>query len=281
MTLVAKLISEVLFSYPERKINETSCPPLIHHSTFVRFPVSPNDPILVCQSICHKFTARETLVWDAITAEQERIYEQRRSHDKWLHLSSAQAITIYLLMLTSEHENVLLYYPNLSITLLFTLGTIFSHLHQIHPGYVAAAERSGGRPTWEDWIFAESKLRTAMVYFILSHHFNVDFGLPCEREGDTPFDDVDVPSAKTLWEARDELSWREEFHRIIRTGEGRLKYRDLVKLNNRDSGCESPDTSREDESLLAPRIQKWHKEMDELGMLVALCSTTARSKHQR
>jgi hypothetical protein len=235
--------------------------------------VSPDDPILVCQSICHKFTARDSSIWDAITAEQDRIYEQRASHDKWLHLSSAQAITIYLLMLTSERENVLIYYPNLPITLLFTLGTIFSHLHQIHPGYVAAEERSGGRPTWEDWMFAESKLRTAAAYFILSHQFNVDFGLPCDQGGDNPFEDVDLPSAKTLWEARDELSWSEEFHLTARSGEATLKYRDLVKLSKRDCSNETPITLREDESKLEARVEGWHKDMDELGMLVALCST--------
>lgn len=177
-------------------------------------------------------------------------------------------------MLAAEGESVLTHHPSLPITLLFTLGTHFEQLNQIHPGFVAAKEQSGSRPTWEDWIFAESKLRTATVYFILALHFDVDFDLPCDREGDYRFEDAELPAAKTLWEAKDELSWREEFDLTVpnRTSKARLKYHDLVRPNKSDCGHEDPDTQKV-ESGVGYRIEKWHKKMDEFGMLVALCST--------
>jgi len=109
-------------------------------------------------------------------------------------------------------------------------------------------------------------LRTATVYFILALLFNLDFGLPCEREG---FEDVELPAAKTLWEAKNELSWHEEFDPTVPP---RLKYRDLVGQSKRECGSECPDIQK-DEPGRVDRIQKWHKEMDEFGMLVALCST--------
>jgi hypothetical protein len=146
--LVTKLVSHVLCSFPERKMNETSCPPFIHHFTFLRsLNVLPSDdPIGVCQNITHKFATRKReassdfSLWDAIAAEQERIYEQRASFNKWLHLSAAQPVTIYLLMLAAEGESVLAHHPTLPITLLFTLGTHFVQLNQMHPGFVAAIE---------------------------------------------------------------------------------------------------------------------------------------------
>lgn len=268
-------------------MNEDSCPPFIHHSTFRRSFKTPSfeDPIIICQDITRKFAARKARgdfsVWNSIASEQERIYDQRSSFDKWLHLSSAQAITIYLLMLAAEGESVLAHHPNVPIALLFTLGSNFGQLNQIHSGSMAAKEQRSDRPTWEDWIFAESKLRTATVYFILALHFNVDFGIPCDREGDYAFEDVDLPAAKILWEAKNELSWRKEFDLIeqardniipVRTSEARLKYGDLLRLNKQHSGYEYSDIQK-DESRLADRIDKWQKEMDEFGMLVALCST--------
>jgi hypothetical protein len=269
--LIKKLISQVICSFPER-MNRASSPPFIHESTFLRSmnTMPTDDPIVICQDISRKFTAREAHgdipIWDAIASEQERIYDRHASLSKWILLSSAQTITIYLLMLIAKHENVLTHHPSLPITLLFTLGALFEQLHQIHPGYVAAKEQSGSKPSWEDWIFAESKLRTATVYFILALHFNLDFGLPCEREG---FEDVELPAAKTLWEAKNELSWHEEFDLTVPP---RLKYRDLVRQTKRECGYECPNIQK-DEPGRVDRLEKWHKEMDEFGMLVALCST--------
>ncbi|TAQ87844.1 hypothetical protein B7494_g3810 [Chlorociboria aeruginascens] len=246
---------------------------------------SLGNPIIVCQNITRKFAARKACgdfsVWDAIASEQERIYDQRCSFDKWLHLSSAQAMMIYLLMLAAEGESVLTHHPNLAITLLITLGSNFVQLNRIHPGFVAEKEQSGDRPSWEDWIFAESKLRTATVYFILALHFDLDFGLPCNRQDDYAYEDVELPAAKVLWEAKNELSWREEFDRVeqardnfisVCTSEARLKYGDLVRLNKQHCGYESSDMEK-DESKLADRIEIWQKGMDEFGMIVALCST--------
>lgn len=268
-------------------MNKDSCPPFIHHSAFQRSAklIIPEDPIIVCQDITRGFAERKShsdlCVWNAIASEQERIYDQRGSFSRWLHLSSAQAITIYLLMLVAEGPSVLSHHPNLLITLLFTLGSLFEQLNQINPGFMAGKEESQDRPTWEDWIFAESKLRTATVYFILALHFDLDFGLPCDRESDYEFEEVDLPAGKNLWEAKTELSWRKEFDLMeqarnnlvpVRMSEERLKYADLVKLNKQHCSHELPDIQN-DKTRLAERIAKWQKEMDEFGMLVALCST--------
>ncbi|KAE9379500.1 hypothetical protein N431DRAFT_158922 [Stipitochalara longipes BDJ] len=283
--LISKLISQLICSFPEREMNENSCPPFIHHSTFGRSTkvMSSDDPIIICRDIISaaRKTRGDVSIWSAIASEQERIYDQRGSFDKWLHLSSAQAMTMYILMLAAEGESVLSHHPNLPITLLFTLGSNFEQLNQIHPGFLAAKEQSRDRPTWEDWIFAESKLRTAAVYFILELHFDVEFGLPCDRESDYKLEDVDLPAAKILWDAKNEPSWREEFELREKArdtfipecrNEVRLKYGDLVRHNKQQCGNMYPDIQKDDYKL-GERIDIWQKGMDEFGTLVALCGT--------
>lgn len=285
--LINKLISQVMCSFPERTFDGASYPPFIHQSTFRQSAsaLRVDDPIRIYQAIRREFNAgkpqNDISFWDSVASEQERIYRQRASLDRWLCLSSTQALTIYLLMLAAKGESALAHHPNLAITILFSMGTLFGQLHKILPGYVTAEERIGGKPVWQDWLFAESKLRTATVYFILSLHFNVEFGLPCDRERDTTFEEVELPAAKILWEAQDEATWSEKFDMVVerrdvtiyeRSQEARLKYDDLIRYNKRQCGYDNSATE-ENASRLAERIEKWHKEIDELGMLVALCGT--------
>ena len=79
--------------------------------------MSSENPIIVCQNITRSVrNARgDVSVWDAIASEQERIYDKRGSSDRWFLLSSAQAITIYLLVLATEGESAMTHHPHLLI----------------------------------------------------------------------------------------------------------------------------------------------------------------------
>jgi hypothetical protein len=150
-------------------------------------------------------------MWDDIFTEQARIYDNRAAFDKWLTLSGAQAVTVYLLMLATEGENVLNHYPNLPVALLFTLGILFGEINKIVNGFQASKGAFSNSPAWDEWVFAESKLRTAMVYFMMAQHFELHFGLPCDRDDDYTFEEIDLPASKALWEAKDSASWHQEY----------------------------------------------------------------------
>ncbi|KAL5314259.1 hypothetical protein ACEPPN_018684 [Leptodophora sp. 'Broadleaf-Isolate-01'] len=250
--------------------------------------MSSYKPISICQAITRNFASpkghKDSSFWNSIAAEQEIIYTQRSSFDKWTSLSSAQALTIYLLMLPSSGETVLSRYPNIPITLLYTLGSIFGDLNKIQPEFSATGKDEDGRtdqPTWEDWIFAKSKLRTAATYFIIALCFDVQFGIPCDRPDDYKFEDVDLPASKLLWEATDEAAWQKEMDLTeeiggeeIITGDSKekLKYGDLVRYNKQL--CDQEKTGiLEADSRLASRIEMWQRGADEFGILVALCGT--------
>ena len=283
--LVSNLVTQILCSYAERRLDEISLPPFIHHSTIHRSAKSSpmNNAIAICQGVTLNYASHESTAnsvpWNAIVVEQERIYTNRSTFDKSTTMDSAQALTIYLLMAASSGETVLTQYPNIPITLLYTLGSLFVELNIIHPGFSASTEN--GRPPWQDWVFAESKLRTAAMYFIFAMCFDVQFGIPCDRPEDYAFQDVDLPASKMLWEASDGMTWEREMDLVDEkrnkggsdTGgieEVRLKYGDLVKYNRQL--CEGEGQDGLDEGL-GGRIEKWQRGADEFGILVSLCST--------
>ncbi|KAH7304822.1 hypothetical protein BKA65DRAFT_544071 [Rhexocercosporidium sp. MPI-PUGE-AT-0058] len=288
--LVGKLISQMLCSFAESRLDEISFPPFIHGSTF-QYPVrsvSSHEPISICQIIVRNFKSQKLRtkpsVWNSIVAEQERIYTQRSSFDKWTSLSSAQALTIYLLIMASAGEGALSQYPNIPITLLFTLGSIFGDLNKVQCGSYATTKAEDGRsnrPTWDDWVFGESKLRTAATYFIFALCFDVQFGIPCDRPDDYKLEDLDLPASKLLWEARDEVAWQEELDLgeedgdeevSVSAGEERLTYGDLTSYNkhlHRQAEAGIPEAN----PRLARRIEEWQRGADEFGVLVALCGT--------
>lgn len=283
--LISNLVTQLICSYAEKRVDGISCPPFVHHSTVQRSAKgSPlNNPIAICQEIALKYAPNpsqtDPSLWSSIATEQERIYTNRSTFDKWTTMDSAQALTIYLIMTASAGEPVLTQYPNNPITLLYTLGALFGELNIIQPGFSASTEN--GRPSWQDWIFAESKLRTAAMYFMFAMCFDVQFGIPCDRPEDYAFDDVDLPARKALWEASDEVTWEREMDLVgeKRDKDGdndggieevRLKYGDLVGHNKRLCEGEGQDGLYEG---LGRRIEKWQRRADEFGILVSLCGT--------
>lgn len=232
------------------------------------------NPIIVCQNTSRHFMTRKTTsdhsLWGAITLEQERLYDFRCSSEKWVHLLSAQAATVYLLMLAADREAALAQNPNLATTLLFTLGAHFRYLNE-YCSRVSTEDLTTPIRIWDEWVFRESKNRTAIMYFIMALQFDVNFGLPCDREFDQVIDDVPLPSAKALWESKDHQAWCEE-EKLFEPNEPNLIYGDLLAYNRRSLGSVDHHSNTDDE-LLAQRIERWQTSMDELGMIVSLGST--------
>ena len=69
-------------------------------------------------------------VWNAVVSEQERLYDLRTSPNRWVHLMSAQATMVYILLLAGEGESVLVENKDLPTVLLFTMRAHFDWLNQ-------------------------------------------------------------------------------------------------------------------------------------------------------
>ncbi|ETI24584.1 hypothetical protein G647_03953 [Cladophialophora carrionii CBS 160.54] len=179
---------------------------------------------------------------------------------------------IYLLMLAGGGDTTLTHNINLPTTLLFTLRAHYDWMNQNYPASRTAVDKTViDAVAWDDWVFNESKCRTAMLYFMFGLFFDIEFGLPCDRELDYHPVDVNLPAPKPLWEARDDLSWRAEYDIACHPRDPDLKYGDLLQLNQQDVGAE--DENAEEIQRLVRRVEKWHEEMDDFGMLVTFCST--------
>ena len=74
----------------------------------------------------------------------------------------------------------------------------------------------------------ESKLRTAMMYFIFGRYFIGDVGMPWERELNCRLQDMGLVSTKALWNAKDEQLWRAEYDTYSGSMSVKLKYGDLL-----------------------------------------------------
>lgn len=102
-----QMVMQVICSFPERMTREATTPPFIHVTKFSCSRLDPpsDDQIRICQEICRqKATISETALWAAVASEQERLYTLRTSNDRWVHLKSAQAVMIYIIMLAVEGE---------------------------------------------------------------------------------------------------------------------------------------------------------------------------------
>ncbi|KAJ9602144.1 hypothetical protein H2200_013264 [Cladophialophora chaetospira] len=187
---------------------------------------------------------------------------------------SAQAVMTYILMLAAAGESAMSQNKDLPTVLLFTMRVHYDWLNQYDQLPTAAENHIVDvSPIYDDWLFAESKSRTAMLYFVFGLFFNLEFGLPCDRNFDYLHAQVHLPAAKTLWEAIDESAWREEYG-IVDEAEGEiLKYGDLKWFNKQDSSLAEKGLEPNERQSLAQRIRRWQEDMDEFGMLVSLSST--------
>lgn len=111
---------------------------------------------------------------------------------------------------------------------------------------------------WQDWIFRESCLRVAYVYFILSLVLSADFGIRC---GDDPADwnieDLPLPAPKTAWDAEDKQAWATEVYAGLDGGPV-PKFGALL--------------ARGEGSAWSAGCRFWQEGMDEIGLVVTMAS---------
>lgn len=159
--------------------------------------------------------------------------------------------------------------PISSQKLFLSLKTL--HLHR--DGYSSCL-----RPihSWEDWIFQQSCLRVATVYFVLTLVVNMDIGFSCGDPTDWCIENMPLPVTKRLWEAGREDVWNAAL-RASAGNEGMdaanasvadpqnapVLFRDMVSRNDHYD-IEQRSFIDDSDSCV------WEEGLDEMGMIVAL-----------
>lgn len=162
---------------------------------------------------------------------------------------------------------------------------ISRQLHAKVPSLLCADELENRRPSWKDWIFAESRrryantptippdidltnnTRTAIVYLLIDMLVDVTTNVPCPIPGGIGM--LPLPSSKTLWEAESHKNWSLEYDMSInqRIGNCYLTYSDLHTIQK---GNEAAVESR---PTIDDRLESWYSNVDSFGTLVIMAST--------
>ncbi|EGR45461.1 uncharacterized protein TRIREDRAFT_111059 [Trichoderma reesei QM6a] len=178
----------------------------------------------------------EMLSWELVGIVTD--FDQVSTLGTWELLSAAQAVAVRA-------------FPNGDIALLYTLGAIFRRL-QVE-GTLDVSQHPQG--DWKQWVFCESFVRVAAVYFTLNAVISMEIGLPCNSPLDWDTEGMLLPASKASWSAQSVDDWKRRTSTL--SSYKQLKWKDLLA-----------STSLED----CP-VEEWRESSDEMGLLVTMAMT--------
>ncbi|KAH8799790.1 hypothetical protein F5884DRAFT_117223 [Xylogone sp. PMI_703] len=250
----------VLRSYPRMMLRPGTFPPFIHPhycggSYDEIHEPTLTEPLAISKSIAQMFTSRTkqntAFMWRTIRMEQERLLANYLTFEKWEILGGMQALLLYILLRIIEGNPT-----NTNDTgfyLLSTLKTLCSHLHSLYPDSL----NDPSHPTWEDWIFFESRRRTSVVFLLVNMLVDLDLGVP--PSGCTPIEVAPLPSMRALWESNSRSAFQRQYNSYMGTHGTDTTYGDLLNWRTQNEGWNGGANEGLDE---------WCSGMDDLGMLV-------------
>ncbi|KAH8888047.1 hypothetical protein GQ53DRAFT_265514 [Thozetella sp. PMI_491] len=173
-----------------------------------------SNPLKVCGDVLRSFE-HATLatpggshddLWIRIHHHQEQLYSQCESLGQWELLSAAQALCLYIL-LWIRASNSQSRFACGNIALLFTLGKTFKLLQSRYLHVDPHGNTLRPVCDWDSWVFRESCIRLASLYFILTIVVSMDIGWDCTGPTDWRIQALPVPAPKAVWDADNEPSW--------------------------------------------------------------------------
>ncbi|KAF2755234.1 hypothetical protein EJ05DRAFT_503539 [Pseudovirgaria hyperparasitica] len=154
--------------------------------------------------------------------EQKRMLSEFEGYGKWMLLECFQTMALYTLMysLLTDEQKV-----QCDGSIVVALGIVANRVLQRY-GLLCDKEKSGGFPSWEEWIYAESVRRTTILLFILGRLLDMRI-TPTSTSSPSPstqpegLDAVPLPATKDLWEARTRIEWERKYQEYLRAKSGR------------------------------------------------------------
>lgn len=246
----ADLIIEALYAVPDQMLRRETFPPFIHPHWHL--PTLP-EPLAVCMQLAGMFSSRaleiRRFVWRTILTEQRCALERLDLLSNQEVFAQVQVGIVYLTMRLVAgvmHDQA---WTNEMVTIqnafcsrfLENNDFCFCHSEQTHPS-----------KTWEDWIYAESRRRTSLIWLLITRTIVVVLRTGCHTT-DTP-ETLPLPAPQTQWEARTREGWTKEFGvegALIATFGGLIKARQHTEEQE----------SKED-------LAVWNARVDRLGSLL-------------
>ncbi|KAF2137752.1 uncharacterized protein K452DRAFT_98095 [Aplosporella prunicola CBS 121167] len=254
----ATIVMQALQSFPRMMLRRPTFPPFIHpHWHYAKSPLP--ESLTNCMGIAHVFvsTSIETrpFLWQTIEREQQRFLTKVDQMPKEDLLAAVQAQVIYIIMKVVINDPQQSAESNLQM--LLTFQTLCERLMKLLQEPFCLSEQISLSSTWEEWILAESRRRTACVWFLISRLVSVRTGIPCDAV--EQFLALPLPSPKVIWETSTRDMWVSE-HDACGTA---MHEPDLVNF-----GGLIESHKRRNEPAHARKLDTWNAESDHLGSLL-------------
>ncbi|KAH8810575.1 hypothetical protein F5884DRAFT_779666 [Xylogone sp. PMI_703] len=258
----ANYIIRVLRTYPQKMLRRETFPPFIHQ----HWPKDPNgfildtaEPIANCMTIAQIFSSRTpentAFVWRTIRAEQQRLVDEMDRFSLKESLAALQASIVYLIMRVVDGTGS--HHIELDDQMVLQSQEICKRFGQLYDRQKWQLEHSNRIPSWEDWVFNESRHRVQCLWFLTSRVVSVKAIIDCYAL--ELYADLTLPSPKVLWEASTDPLWQFEY-----------ELDSLEKQPRLSTVGELVDAHRRPNNLSDALLDTWNAGVDDLGFLLNL-----------
>ncbi|KAI1372802.1 hypothetical protein F4677DRAFT_241831 [Hypoxylon crocopeplum] len=199
--------------------------------------------------------------WSTVDQENRQLLRNLPNYSPNEVISGVQAQMVYMVMFALNNQ-VKRGLPEVRLQMLMTFELYGKKSSEIDKnGWPSIDELDNPNVTWEAWIYAEARRRSALTWFLLSRVMDLKFGVLCSSVINCR--QLPLPSPGSVWNARTRAEWEACRNMWRRVGNTSLRtFGDLIEARS----C-PPDSEQGQE------LNRWYASCDKLGLLLTLATT--------
>ncbi|KAH8690511.1 hypothetical protein BGW36DRAFT_388879 [Talaromyces proteolyticus] len=258
-------IMQMLRAFPQMMLRRETFPPFIH-GHWHRSSKEPSlpKPLINCMALAQVFISHNldtrSFLWHSIRMELRSSVEKtdQQQLSKPYLLGSIQSQLIYMMMRVIDGSQT---EPDLNMEMLVTWQGLCESFKKLCKQPFCQDERVNPSQNWEDWVFAESRRRTVIVWLVITQMVHIKIGVPCDIfEG---FQEIPLPSPKSLWEAKTRSAWQSAYD----------MYKTMPRIGLDLFGDLLDAHRRSDIRSNQLKLDSWNAVMDHMGILLNFSTT--------
>ncbi|KAH8596289.1 hypothetical protein B0O99DRAFT_620021 [Bisporella sp. PMI_857] len=260
----ATMVMQMLRAFPQMMLRRETLPCFIHghwyRPTNNTDPTLP-EPLVNCMGIAQVFASQNPdsmpFLWRTVKMEQRSFLEKQKQNQftKNELLAAVQAQIMYIIMRVIGNSKL---EKDLNLELLVTHQILCDSFRKLCNEPFCQDERLYPSSSWEAWIFAESRRRTVLVWFLIAQMVRVKTGVPCDIING--FRALPLCSPKSCWEAKTRSVWQSEYD-VYKS----MPRMDLDVFGDLIDACKQSDVSHN-----IMKLDTWNAKADNLGMMLSL-----------
>ncbi|KUJ22450.1 uncharacterized protein LY89DRAFT_693830 [Mollisia scopiformis] len=272
LQFTANMLIQMLRAFPQMMLRRETLPAFIHGhwyrpsgTTGLALP----EPLVNCMGLAQVFAAHnpesKPFLWRTVKTEQRSFIEKqdKRQFSRDGLLAAVQAQIIYIIMKVTDNSK---FEQDLNLEMIITFQALCESFRELCNEPFCQDERMYPSFSWEDWVFAESRRRTVLVWFLIAQTVRIKIGVPCDAFED--FRNLPLCSSKSLWEARTRLAWQSEYE----------VYKNMQRTELESFGDLIDAYKERDVGANQLRLDAWIARADNLGVLLSLGAVIASRK---